>query len=234
VPSQVLAFFALLVSAMVSGQAVWTEQYIDTLWAQAGAQVAASALPSPTASPTPWQHRAVVPPVAPPALVYDPDGDRESPQPVATTTPVYASAAPVSAPSILPASSSTRSAQSSPTSQSTPSAVAYAPSPPLWTPAPGQVLPLYSARFTAPNNPFHMTVAQLVQLGAQLQPQAVVNNLFAQGIGSGNSGDELYTGLPIYTGTAGDPVYTISCTYYSASGCDAQGKQIHIPNGAIV
>jgi hypothetical protein len=103
-----------------------------------------------------------------------------------------------------------------------------------WTPAPGEMVPLYSARFTARNNPFHMTVAQLVAAGAQLQPQTVVNNLFAQGIGANASGDRLYAGVPIYTAKSSDPVYTISCTYYRASGCDAQGKQIHIPNGVIV
>jgi hypothetical protein len=226
---QFLAFFALLVSAMVSGQAVWTQQYIDTLWAQAGAQVTASASPSPSASPTPSPY-AVVPPTIPLAP-YDPGG---TPQPVATTSPVAYTSPAVPASSIPPASSWTPSAQASPALQSTPSAVAYVPSPPLWTPAPGQMLPLYSARFTEPNNPFHTTVAQLVAQGAVLQPQTIVNNFFAQGIGGGSSGDPLYTGLPIYTGTASDPTYTISCTYFSASGCDAQGKQVHIPNGAIV
>lgn len=94
--------------------------------------------------------------------------------------------------------------------------------------------PIYTFNFTGSPNPFHMTVAQLEAQGAQIQPQAVDNNFFAQGIGGSGSGDPLVSGLPIYTSTASDPVYTVSCTFFSASGCAAQGKQIHIPSGPIV
>lgn len=227
-PSQVFAFFALLVSAMVSGQATWSQQYIDTLWAQAGTQIAAAS-PSPSPAPTST-------PIAP-SWAYVPGSDPtvapDTPAPVVTAPPdpapsssaSYDTSASVAAPTPAP-----DPAQSTP-----PAGLAYVPIPPVWTPAPGQILPSYSARFTAPNNPFHTTVAQLMQLGAQIQPQAVVNNLIGQGVGGGGLvTTPLNTGLPIYSSSASDPVYTISCTHFIPSGCDAQGKQVHIPAGPIV
>jgi len=85
------------------------------------------------------------------------------------------------------------------------------------------------------NTPFHRTVDSLMNAGAKVLPAEVTEHWWAAGI---KTVTEPGQSPPVYIAKASDPAYVFACSAAGFKGvgvgCNAAGKIVHFPAGAVV